>query len=250
MDFKLVLLAIVALPALAAAQSRGHSANYDKTLPAPLPQIGLRLPQIGLPLPPIGVPTVEGGRHARPVRVPENGRPRRFGHRVNAATVVYAVPFYSWYVPYFEAPSPAGREDFPTRQVEPPATGRLKLDVQPLDEAEVYVDGSYAGVPADFASGLELEAGSHGVEIRASGYETLRFDVNVVPGRSITYRRTLTPAAANRPVGPALPAGDVAAPAVPMTYYVIPGCYVGNVPPQDARLPTGCDHTRTITVKP
>jgi hypothetical protein len=32
--------------------------------------------------------------------------------------------------------------------------------------------------------------------------------------------------------------------------YVIPGCYMGNVPPQDLKLPAGCDLSKVTTVTP
>jgi hypothetical protein len=34
----------------------------------------------------------------------------------------------------------------------------------------------------------------------------------------------------------------------PTTFYFIPGCYAGNVPPKDAGLPATCDQTRVITI--
>ena len=32
--------------------------------------------------------------------------------------------------------------------------------------------------------------------------------------------------------------------------YLIPGCYMGNVPPQEVKLPAGCDASRVTTIKP
>ena len=52
---------------------------------------------------------------------------------------------------------------------------------------------------------------------------------------------------APRPAEPALP------PYVPTgdrTLYVIPGCYVGNVPPQNVKLPANCDLTKVTTYVP
>jgi hypothetical protein len=34
-----------------------------------------------------------------------------------------------------------------------------------------------------------------------------------------------------------------------MVGYIVPGCYIGNVPPQDAGLPASCDLSRTITIQ-
>jgi hypothetical protein len=56
-------------------------------------------------------------------------------------------------------------------------------------EAEVYVDGYYAGIVDDFDGAfqrLELEDGAHEIEIRAAGFPPLTYDVNVQPGQTMT----------------------------------------------------------------
>jgi hypothetical protein len=68
--------------------------------------------------------------------------------------------------------------------------GALKIKVKPRD-AEVYVDGYFAGNVDDFDGvfqSLKLETGGYKVEIRKPGFETLTFDVHVQPDRTITYR--------------------------------------------------------------
>jgi len=73
--------------------------------------------------------------------------------------------------------------------------GRLRLQVRQRD-AQVFIDGYYAGIVDDFdgrLQGLSLEAGEYGVEIVLPGYETLAFDVRVTPGRTTTYRGDLLP---------------------------------------------------------
>jgi hypothetical protein len=73
--------------------------------------------------------------------------------------------------------------------------GSIKLKVKPR-EAEVYVDGYYMGQVDDFDGvfqRLDLEAGAHRIEIRASGYQPLTFEVRVAPGRAITYNGELRP---------------------------------------------------------
>ena len=70
------------------------------------------------------------------------------------------------------------------------AFGALKIKVKPRD-AEVYVDGYFAGNVDDFDGvfqALKLETGGYKVEIRKPGFETLTFDVHVQPDRTITYR--------------------------------------------------------------
>jgi hypothetical protein len=68
--------------------------------------------------------------------------------------------------------------------------GALRIKVKPRD-AEVYVDGYFAGNVDDFDGvfqSLKLETGGYKVEIRKPGFETLVFDVHVQPDRTITYR--------------------------------------------------------------
>lgn len=71
--------------------------------------------------------------------------------------------------------------------------GSLHLKMKPR-HAQVYVDGYYAGVVDDFDGifqRLQIEAGPHRIEVRAPGYETVRFDVQIAPDRKTTYRGDL-----------------------------------------------------------
>lgn len=73
--------------------------------------------------------------------------------------------------------------------------GAVRIDL-PQRDAEVYVDGYYAGIVDDFDGTFQhvsLEAGPHHLEIRAPGFESISFDVNVEPGRTITYRTAMRP---------------------------------------------------------
>jgi PEGA domain len=73
--------------------------------------------------------------------------------------------------------------------------GSLKIKVMPRD-AEVYVDGYFAGQVDDFDGiwqSLKLDSGGYRIEIRKPGFETLQFDVQVQPDRTITYRGELRP---------------------------------------------------------
>jgi translation initiation factor IF-2 len=70
---------------------------------------------------------------------------------------------------------------------------RLRVDQR---DAEVYVDGYYAGTVDDFDGiwqQLRLDDGGYRVEIKKPGFETLVFDVRVTPGRTITYRGHMVP---------------------------------------------------------
>jgi hypothetical protein len=113
---------------------------------------------------------------------------------------------------------------------------------------QVYVDGYYVGMPDDFNGELELGEGAHGIEIRAPGHETLAFEVKIAPDRPVTYRGALKPADA--PPGATGVAPKPVTPATPMTLYVIPGCYAGNVAPKDVALPATCDLSRLVTIGP
>jgi hypothetical protein len=69
----------------------------------------------------------------------------------------------------------------------------LRLKVRPR-EAEVYVDGYFAGIVDSFDGvfqSLKVNSGPHHVEIRLQGYEPLFFDVNVLPHRTTTYKGEL-----------------------------------------------------------
>jgi hypothetical protein len=73
--------------------------------------------------------------------------------------------------------------------------GKLRLDIDQRD-AEVYIDGYYAGVIDDFdgvLQGLRLEPGNYQVQVELPGFEPLDFDVQVTPGRTTTYRGSLLP---------------------------------------------------------
>lgn len=75
------------------------------------------------------------------------------------------------------------------------AYGGVRIDLAERD-AEILVDGYYAGIVDDFDGTfqeLRLEAGPHRIEIRAEGFVPVTFDVNVEIGRTITYRTRLRP---------------------------------------------------------
>jgi hypothetical protein len=71
--------------------------------------------------------------------------------------------------------------------------GSLRLKVKPAN-AQVYIDGYYVGLIDAFDGmfqKLEIEAGSHRVEVRAEGFEPVQFDVMVTPGETVTYKGEL-----------------------------------------------------------
>lgn len=117
------------------------------------------------------------------------------------------------------------------------APGYLRLEAQPED-AEVYVDGVYAGTAADFgaAAGRRLQPGLHRIELRADGYESVVLDVRITAGATTTLRRRL--ASRGAPPRPAVQAPALSA--APRAVYVIPRCYAGDAPPRREQLPAGC----------
>lgn len=73
--------------------------------------------------------------------------------------------------------------------------GGLRLKVKPR-EAEVFVDGYYAGTVDDFDGAfqqLNLDVGPHRIEVRLAGYEPVSFEIRTQPGEKITYKGELKP---------------------------------------------------------
>lgn len=72
--------------------------------------------------------------------------------------------------------------------------GKVRLDVKGPRDAQVLVDGYYAGELDDFDGafqGLELESGTYRIEVVAAGFEPLTFDTRVTEGRKITLHGAL-----------------------------------------------------------
>jgi hypothetical protein len=74
------------------------------------------------------------------------------------------------------------------------ATGSIRLKVSP-DTAKVYVDGTLAGTASEFdglvGHHLELEVGTHELELRADGHETFHDTITVEAGKTFTERASL-----------------------------------------------------------
>ena len=76
-------------------------------------------------------------------------------------------------------------------------SGSLRLRVDGSSQAEVYVDGVYAGHTADFDGAsrrASLKTGVHRIEVRADGYAPLRFSTRIERSRTTTHIVTLPPA--------------------------------------------------------
>ena len=224
-----VLAAAILIPAAVHGQSRaGHAVP---SLPAPrdplprftIPPRGGALPPVGLPLPPIGL---------QPPNQPEP--PGRHGWRGGYYPYWPTAFFYA--PPVYLEPAPAPE---PASEPIAEAPGKLFLDIQPGD-AQIFADGYYVGIAEDFGfqrGGGLIAAGAHRIDVSAPGYEPAAIDLRVTSGQSLTYKASLKALAA--------PA------AIPRsTFYLIPGCYMGNIPPKDAHLPPTCDQRQATTWQP
>jgi hypothetical protein len=256
MRYVLAAVIVVTFPALATATGQQ---NRPKNPP---PSIGLPLPSIGLPLPPIGLDTSID--QPQPTLSPNSpghgGRP----HRPLPSIIFFGAPYAFGIDPAMQSAMPGmiAPTAPPVAAAEP--TGSLRIDVEPADVAQIFVDGEYVGTPLDLNGELELAPGRRQIEIRAPGFEILVFDVRIVAGRTISYRGTLQPvtkppaaASPGRATPPGKPAssGTDIPPPRPQpgssgTFYLIPGCYLGNVHPDQVKLPPGCDLSRMITHTP
>ena len=226
-----VIIAVLITTAMfaATAQAQRPPAYVIPSVPAPrdpLPRFtiaprGAPLGPVGLPLPPIGLQPP-----------PNGGDPdRRFVDRG-----YFGWPAFVFYVSQPPAPSVSTPEPVDTSFQAPLPPGRVIFDVQPAT-AQVFADGYYIGTPEDFSAargGGLLDPGAHRLDVSAPGYEPAAMDVRVMSGQSLTVRATLK----------ALPP-PAAIPAT--TFYLIPGCYMGNIPPKDAHLPPTCDQSRAVT---
>jgi hypothetical protein len=148
-----------------------------------------------------------------PVRVPRTNWYGRHYYPVPYGRTYYYYPRY-YYYPYAYGYGPAGRGHFYfdihyNSYIWHPVdvyrygsygtygypVGELRLKVHPRD-AQVFVDGSYAGRVDDFDGvfqSLRLEPGEYQIELVLPGYEPIAFDVRIIPGERVTYEADLFP---------------------------------------------------------
>ena len=256
----LLVVALAVAPALH-AQSRLSPPSAIGSLPS----IGLPLPRITPPLAPIGLPRRLEQPWPGAANAPRGHAPH--GHRGPGKAVhprpsiIYIVPAYPWGpLATYSATKRPGYLHAEVRERKA-ATGVLRLNVERSSLVQVYVDGFFVGTAADVDGRLELDEGEHRIELRAPGFQSVTFDVRIAAGQSITYSTPVEPLApappdppeaAGRPAASAAPPGDTATPAIPQktTVYMIPGCYLGNVPPAQVRLAPGCDASKAISYEP
>ena len=238
----IVLTALLLLaPAGAHAQSRqGGAHRPPPQMPAPPPKPSTVAPPIIYPFAPL-MPPPAGG-----LTQPAGGLPPRVNdaYRLRRRNPLF-IPYGSGYSSYgYGFDETVNTNDRAQPAPNAPPTGLLRLAVTPVS-GQVFIDSYYVGTVEDIEAQrvLRLEAGPHRVEIRAPEYRTLTVDVRVLPLETVTYRGALEPL---RPQAAATPA-----PAGPATVmYMIPRCYLGNLPPRQNRLPSGCNAKDVQVLKP
>lgn len=200
-----LFVAITCIPALSTAQSSAQKRTPPpKSAPAPAPQ--RRPPETGKP-PAQAVPRPPASRRStrpapRPPARPPESRTLIYPYYFHDFDFLYQFPYgvypYSRYPypPYgYAAPVPGCvSAEGEVEGIE--GTGAVRIEI-PQKEAAVYIDGFYVGAVEDFNGATEqltLSPGPHHLELRAAGYQTLTFDVQVQTGRTITYRTPMQPA--------------------------------------------------------
>jgi hypothetical protein len=119
------------------------------------------------------------------------------------ASAPYAYPPYGYSgYPPTSYPYPANDPNYPPQAPAPGSVGvapgqqqfgGVSFEITPAD-AQIYVDDDYIGIVSDFTptkQPLTLTPGRHHIEIRASGYQTMTFDADIIAGQVIPYRGTL-----------------------------------------------------------
>jgi hypothetical protein len=226
-------VALWLLSTAASAQQSLPSAGLQSNLPsAPLQ---MNLPSASLPLETaVAAPRTDLFRAGPDTYAPRFDHPPQFDPRLVPCCAGFVGPWFGATVPW--------ASDAMSRQVrKAPRVGYLQLLVQPA-RAHVYVDGFYKGTVSDIGRLLPIEAGPRRIELRAPGYETVTFDVKIVPDETITYEADLERVPREKPIA--------AVPAVPKTFYVIPNCYAGDKPPAQVVLPRTCDPATVRTIPP
>jgi hypothetical protein len=175
-----VLAGVLAVPALADAQSRGRAVPRGSVRAGRPPAVVVARPYRPYYYRPYRPGVSLGFYYGYPWYVGpySYGYGFGYGYGYPYGYPGYGYPGYGYY----------GYPGYAVR-----AYGGVRIDV-PQRDAEVYVDGYYAGVVDDFDGTFQqvnLEPGPHRIELRAEGFEPVSFDVDVQPGRTITYRAAL-----------------------------------------------------------
>jgi hypothetical protein len=169
-----------------------------------------------------------------PVRADARGGPR-------GAVIVAAAPYYFydpfWYGGWYGYPYPAAYPVYDN-------SSSLRIQVEPR-QAEVYVDGYFAGTVDDFDGffqRLHVSPGQHQLELYLDGYRTVKQQIYLQPGTTFKVRYTMQrlqpgDTAEERPTPPAPAAGVApprqALPPPPPPIRQRPGPRAESAPPAD-----------------
>ncbi len=102
---------------------------------------------------------------------------------------------YGYAYPYPVAVHPCPPPAPNSVAVAPGASGGVSFEIS-LSDAVIMIDGAYVGIASTFspaAEPLTLAPGTHRIEVRAPGYQSMAYDVNVIPGQVVPYQGTLQP---------------------------------------------------------
>jgi PEGA domain len=177
-----------------------------------------------------------------PQRLPRDLRRPRLS-RLPRASKASRVGDFGFF-PFDSLAGPWAPYGFPVENPGGEEVGYLLPQVTP-GTAEVVIDGEYLGTVDELRRtgvGQELQPGPHRLELRAPGYEPVTAGVRIAADETLFYRRDLESTPRPAPAPPP--------PGVPKTFYVIPGCYAGDRPPQAERLPSNCNAANVRTIPP
>jgi hypothetical protein len=152
----------------------------------------------------------------------------RRGRRVTArATIVVGAPYYRsyaydpWYPYGYGYPSPYY---YGPRAYYYDDSASVRIEVAPR-QAEVYVDGYYAGIVDDFDGTfqrLNVEPGEHDLELFLPGHRPVQQRVYLQPRETFRVRAIMEPLASGEPEPQRPDAGSPPAPRTPGTVNVTP----------------------------
>jgi hypothetical protein len=201
------VLALLLLPAIADAQGGRGGGGGRGSGGGSGAGAGARPPGAGAP--PGGAPPSAGARPpgGQPGRSGPGGRPPAYyGGRAYAGGYYgyYGYPYWGfgwgWGGPYWYGawgyPSPYWGYYDPTPEI--------RLEVKPK-QAQVYVDGYFAGIVDDFDGTfqrLRLRAGTHELTLYLEGYRTVRQNLHVGQGQDSKIKFQMEPLGAGEPNEP------------------------------------------------
>ncbi len=99
------------------------------------------------------------------------------------AVIVRPFGFGGFYDPWFWDPYWYGGPSWGYGYSMPAGMGKLKVDTH-LKDAEVFIDGAYAGTTSQ-TKDMWLKSGAHDLEIRASGHPKYAERVYVLSGKTL-----------------------------------------------------------------